>query len=220
MNMTEPIKVLVADDHPMFKDALGRAISSHPQLELVGEAEDGEQALEKIRRTSPDVAVLDVKMPGIDGVGVIEAITLEQLSTKVMLLSGYVEPDVVYHAIESGARAYFSKLTDATVICDAIVAVHGGETILPAEVQTSIAEQIRARGSAERPALTPREHEILRLTAGGRSGPEIAQELSLSPGTVKTHLRHIYEKFGVSDRAAAVAEAIRRGVLDSSHPST
>jgi two-component system nitrate/nitrite response regulator NarL len=130
-----------------------------------------------------------------------------------VLVSGYFDSGLVYEAIAGGAGACFSKLAKASEICDAIVAVGAGETVIPPEMQSHIAEEIRRRAVRQRPVLTERETEILRLTSGGASAPVIAGRLGLSPGTVKSHLRHVYEKLGVSDRAAAVAEAMRRGVL-------
>ncbi len=210
------VTVLVADDHPLYREALARTVGDREGLELIGEAQSGEEALAMIRELRPDVAVLDVKMPGLDGVQIVTELGGSDAPTRVLLLSGYVAADVVYDAIAKGARAYLSKLTDAAHICDAIFAVSEGESVLPPEVQTSIAGQIRQRSAAGHHNLTPREQQILELTADGHSGPDIAKQLSLSPGTVKTHLRHIYEKLGVSDRAAAVAEAMRRGLLRDS----
>lgn len=212
-----PIKVLVADDHPLFRQALSRTISSWDGLELVGEACDGAEALEMIERLRPDVAVLDIKMPELDGLAVLSATEQKDLSTRVMLLSGDVDPSVAYEAIAHGAGAFFSKLTDAAHICDAIAAVHEGKTVLPPEIQTTILGEIRERSRKDRPGLTSREKEILQLAAAGSSNPEVAAQLHLSPGTVKTHLRHVYEKLGVSGRVAAVAEAVRRGAISGNN---
>ena len=207
------IRVLVADDHPLYREALATAVRGRPELELVGEAETGAEALAKIERLRPDVAVLDARMPDVSGTDVLAAIERDSLGARVVLVSGALDSSLVYEAIAGGAGACFSKLARSPEICDAIVSVAAGETVMPSEVQSAIADEIRRRAATERPALTEREVEILRLTAGGASAPAIAGRLGVSPATVKTHLRHVYEKLGVSERAAAVAEAMRRGIL-------
>jgi two-component system nitrate/nitrite response regulator NarL len=207
-------RVIVADDHPLYREGVVRAIKERPDLELVGECDDGRAALDDIKRLEPDVAVLDVKMPGLDGTGVLNAVEREGLATRVVFLSAYLDGAFVYSAVAGGAAGYLSKEADRQEICDAIAAVARGETILAAEAQSGIAREVRLRRQEDRPALTAREREILELTAKGRSAPQIAGELFLSTATVKTHLQHLYEKLGVSDRAAAVAEAMRRGLLE------
>ena len=207
------ISVLVADDHPLYRDALATAVARHPGLELVGQAETGTRALDAIERLRPDVAVLDARMPEIEGTEILQRLQRMSLGTKVVLVSGYLDGGLAYEAIARGAGACFSKLAEASDICDAIVAVAAGETVIPAEVQSHVAREIRQRAVTERPELTDRELQILRRIADGASAPTIAGALGLSPATVKTHLRHVYEKLGVSDRAAAVAESMRRGIL-------
>jgi two-component system nitrate/nitrite response regulator NarL len=208
------IRVLVADDHPLYREGMVRAIKERPDLELVAECGDGLVALEEVRRLRPEVAVLDVKMPGLDGTGVLNAVSRDGLGTRVAFLSAYLDGPLVYSAIVGGAAAYLSKGASRREICDAIVAVARGETVLAAEAQAGIAHEVRLRRGDERPALTGREREILTLTAQGQSAPEIAERLYLSTATVKTHLHHLYEKLGVSDRAAAVAKAMRQGLLE------
>jgi two-component system nitrate/nitrite response regulator NarL len=206
--------VLVADDHPVYREGIVRAIKERPELELVGEAASGRDALEEIRRLEPDVAVLDMKMPGLDGRQVLNATERDDLGTRVMFVSAYLDSEIVYQAIAAGAKAYLSKESTREQICDAIAAVGRGETVLSPEIQAGLAREIQARSDDQRPLLTPREQEILALTAEGLSAPDIGGRLHLSPATVKTHLQHAYEKLGVSDRAAAVAEAMRRGLLE------
>jgi two-component system nitrate/nitrite response regulator NarL len=207
------VRVVVVDDHPLYRDALSRAVGLRPELDLVAEIESGADALREIEREAPDVAVLDVKLPDIDGIAVLEALVRAGSPTRVMLVSGYAESDLAYKAIASGACAFFAKTADAQEICEAILAVARGETVLPSDVAGDIAHEIRLRAVSERPAVTERELEILRLTARGESAKEVGVHLGVSPGTVKAHLRHVYEKLGVSDRAAAVAEAMTRGIL-------
>jgi two-component system nitrate/nitrite response regulator NarL len=208
------VRVLVVEDHPLFRKAVVDAIKTRADLEFVGESENGRDALEAIRATLPDVAVVDVQMPGIDGFGVLNAVTRDALPTRILLLTASVDSAAAFSAVGAGAAGCLLKNASGDTICDAIAAVARGETVLAAEVQSGIAGEIRMRSTADRPLLSPREHEILVLTAAGLSAPAVATRLVLSPATVRTHLQHLYDKLGVSDRAAAVAEAMRRGLLE------
>jgi two-component system nitrate/nitrite response regulator NarL len=210
----ERIRVYVADDHPLYREGVVGALRERPDFDLVGEASDGRRALEDIRRLRPDVALLDFKLPGLDGARVLNALRRDQVATRIMFLSAYVDSAIVYRAVAAGASAYLSKDAGRQAICDAVAAVARGESVLAPEIQAGIVQEIRLREHDDRPALTPREREILLLTADGCNAPEIGRRLYLSPTTVKTHLQHLYEKLGVSDRAAAVAEAMRRGLLE------
>lgn len=208
------VRVVIADDHPLFREAVARAVRERPDFELVAEAEDGTAALQAIRDLAPDVAVLDVKMPGLDGLRVLNAVRRDALPTRVILLTAFLEGSIAFDAMAAGAAAFLSKEADRRRIADAIAAVSRGETVLGPEVQDGLAAEIRLRGAQERPALSPRESEILQHVAAGRSAPQIADILMLSTATVRSHLQSLYEKLGVSDRAAAVAEAMRRGLLE------
>ena len=207
------VRVLVADDHPLYREALATAVQTRSGLELVGQVETGTHALADIERLQPDVAVLDARMPDMAGIEVLGRLQAMSIGTRVVFVSGYLDSELAYDAIARGAGACFSKLAKASDICDAIVAVAAGQTVIPPEVQVHVASEIRHRAAADRPALTDRELQILRQISTGASAPTIAGGLGLSPATVKTHLRHVYEKLGVSDRAAAVAEAMRRGLI-------
>jgi two-component system nitrate/nitrite response regulator NarL len=209
------ISVLIADDHPLFRQAIARVIAERQDLELVAETSDGRAALEQIRALKPDVAVIDVRMPELDGSDVLLALREEELPTNVVFLSAFLDSKTVYDAVAAGANAYLSKEAETDEIVAAILAAARGETILGPEVQTGLAEQIRIREESEaRPRLSEREHEVLKLIAQGLSAPEIGERIHLSTATVKTHLQHLYEKLGVSERAAAVAEGMRRGLVD------
>ncbi len=211
--MAPRVSVYVGEDHPIYLDGLVRALGQRAEFEVVGSSRDGRAALDEIRELAPDVAILDENMPSMLGSDVLEAITREALPTRVVMLSASLDGAVVFRAVANGVRAYLTKDADRAVICDTVSAVARGRTILAAEIQAGLADQVRMRERDDRPALSPREHEILERTAGGASAPEIAGELQISTATVKTHLRHLYEKLGVSERAAAVAEAMRRGLL-------
>ncbi len=208
------VRVLVADDHPLFREAVVRAVRERPDLELVGEAADGRAALDAIRELGPDVAVVDVKMPELDGLRVLNAVTRDGLPTRVVLLTAFLDGSTAFAAVAGGAAGFLSKDADRRRITDTIAAVSRGETVIGPEAQAGLAEEIRARGAKERPGLSDREREVLVHIAAGRSAPEIARLLFLSPATVKSHLGALYEKLGVSDRAAAVAEAMRRGLIE------
>ena len=215
MGGSRRIRVLIADDHPLFREAIARVIAEREDLELVAEAADGRAALERIRELKPDVAVIDVRMPELDGSDVLVALREEGLPTNVVFLSAFLDAKTVYDAVAAGANAYLSKEAETQEIVTAILAAARGETILGPEVQTGLAEQIRFREETEsRPRLSDREHEVLKLIAQGLSAPEIGERIHLSTATVKTHLQHLYEKLGVSERAAAVAEGMRRGLVD------
>lgn len=210
----ERISVYVADDHPIYREGLVGAIKGRPDLELIGEAENGRDALAEIRELVPDVAVLDLAMPELTGFDVLNAIQRDGIATKVVVLSASDESESVFRAIAEGAVAYVPKDSDRGEVCDAIAAASRGEVVLSAGVQVGLASEIRNRGRTERPTLTPREQDVLRLTAEGLSAPEIGFRLHIAAATVKTHMGSAYEKLGVSDRAAAVAEAMRQGLLE------
>ena len=211
----ERVSVLVADDHPIYREGIVRAIKDRPDLELVGEAGDGRQALEQLRRLTPEVAVLDIRMPGLDGTQVLSAMRRDGLATEVLFISAFMEPELAYKTVASGAKGYLSKESSRQDVCDAISTIARGGTAFAAEAQAGLAAQIQERErSGGPPKLTEREQEVLKLVAKGLSGPEIAEEIHLSVTTVKSHLNSLYHKLDVSDRAAAVAEAMRRGLLE------
>jgi two-component system nitrate/nitrite response regulator NarL len=214
MSPAARVSVLVAEDHPLFREAIVRAVKERPELELVGEASDGRAALEEIRRLRPQVAVLDWKMPDLDGLQVLRAVDRDGLPTRIVLLSAFLDGALAYQAVAAGAAAYLTKDADRRRIQETVLAVSRGEVVLAPEIQAGIATEIRQRGRPEGPALSEREREVLGHIAHGRSAPEIARRLFLSPATVKGHLQSLYEKLGVNDRAAAVAEAMRRGLLE------
>ena len=207
--------VLVADDHPLFREGIARAVRERPEFELVAEVSDGREALERIRAVSPGVAVVDLRLPEIDGVAIANAVARDRLPTRVLVLSAFTEPPLVYEALAAGAAGYFSKDADRDAVLDAIAAVARGESRVEPRLQSGLFDELRGRAAAsERPLLTPRELEIVRLMAYGLSAPAIGKRLYLATATVKSHQARIYEKLGVSDRAAAVAEAMRHGLLE------
>jgi two-component system, NarL family, nitrate/nitrite response regulator NarL len=206
--------VVVADDHPVYRGAIAAIVETHPQLDLVGQVETGREAIELIARLLPDVAVVDIRMPDLDGMSVLKAVVRDGLATRVMLLTAEVEGATAHDAVAAGAAGYMSKQSGAAEIGEAILAVARGETVLASEIHAGLAAEIRARSGGSPRILSDRELEVLRLTAEGHSAPEIGKRLYLSAATVKTHLQRIYEKLGATDRASAVAEGMRRGLLE------
>jgi two-component system nitrate/nitrite response regulator NarL len=208
------VTVLVADDHPLYREGVVRALSASGQVEIVAEAADGRAALAQIQEHQPDVALVDYKLPELDGVAVTNAVVRDELPTRVLLVSAFTDSGVVYQALETGATGFVSKEARREQIVDAVLACARGENVVPPDIAAGLVSEIRLRKQDDRPALTQREQEILRLIAAGKSLPEVAKELYLGLTTVKTHVQHLYDKLGVSDRAAAVASAMRRGLIE------
>jgi two-component system, NarL family, nitrate/nitrite response regulator NarL len=213
-SMASAVSVYIADDHPVFREGLTRAVSDHPDFELAGEAADGRAALEDIRALRPQVALIDVTMPELDGVAVLAAIVDEQLPTRVVLLSAHLSAHVVFSGMSRGAAGYLTKAADRDAILEALAAAVRGEVQMPPDVQAELIGELRRNVTSDRPRLTPRESEVLRMVAEGLTTPEIARQLVLGTATVKSHLQTLYDKLGVSDRASAVAVAMRQGILD------
>jgi two-component system, NarL family, nitrate/nitrite response regulator NarL len=209
------VTVLVADDHPIYREGIVRAVNERDELELVGEAADGREALERITELSPTVAVLDIHMPGLDGTQVLSALRRDGSATEVLFLSAFMEPELAYRTVAAGAKGYLSKEASRQQVCEAIVSIAGGGTAYAPEVQAGLAAELQERErTGGPPKLSDREQEVLRLIADGLSAPDIGKQIHLSTTTVKSHLHSLYEKLGVSDRAAAVAEGMRRGLLE------
>jgi two-component system nitrate/nitrite response regulator NarL len=206
-------RVFVAEDHPLYRDGIIEAVRRRPDLELAGWSSDGRDALARIQELEPDVAVLDVKLPSLNGIGIVTALHDTKSRTRTVVLSAYTEPPIVFEAVQAGANAYVTKDSDRDVICDAIAAVHQGRSFFSEDIHHCLAGEIRGRRDDQRPKLTGREREVLQLASEGWNGPEIARKLFLSRATVKTHLSNIYDKLEVPDRASAVAKALREGVL-------
>lgn len=208
------ISVAVGDDHPVVRAGLVQVLTSSGEFDVVAEADDGPGLLAAIIRHRPAVALSDFRMPGLDGAAVAEAVRRGGLPTRVLVLSAYTDPAVMYRCVERGAAGFLSKDADRATIIGAVRAVAAGADVLPAEFVPGLMEQVRhRRASTAAVDLSPREHEILVAIASGRSAPSIALTMHLAPSTVKTYLQRLYEKLGVNERGAAVAEAMRRGIL-------
>jgi DNA-binding NarL/FixJ family response regulator len=205
-----PIRLLVVDDHPVVRDGLCGMFGGDPAFEVVGQAADGAQALELTRALDPDVVLMDLRMPGMDGVSAIGAMTREGLRARILVLTTYDSDIDVLRAIEAGAGGYLLKDAPQDELVRAVRATARGEAALAASVATRLVGQVR---TPVRDPLSPREREVLELVAAGTTNREAAARLFISEATVKTHLMHLYEKLGVNDRAAAVAVGYERGLL-------
>jgi two-component system, NarL family, nitrate/nitrite response regulator NarL len=212
--MIQKVRVVVGDDHPLFRDGVVRALQNSGEIEIVAEADEGTSALEAIREHKPQVALLDYRMPGMDGAEVAAAVTRDQLPTRVLLISAHDDAAIVYHALQEGAAGFLPKESSRSEIVAAVLSCAKGRDVLPASMAAGLAGEIRKRNEPSGPTLSAREREVLVMIADGKTIPAIAGELYLAPSTVKTHVQRLYEKLGVNDRAAAVAEAMRRRLLE------
>lgn len=211
--MGSQVRLIIADDHPLYRSSVERVVRLNPDLSVVGLAQDGNEALDLIRELTPDVAVVDLNMPGLDGIALLDTLVQEGATTRVVILTGHLESEQVYRAVELGAAAVVSKLVEPDTLVRTLTDVAAGKVVLGTEVQSLLAGEVRARRRDDRPVLTDREREVLVHIAEGRSVAEIAATVHLSPSTVKSHLETLYRKLEVSDRAAAVATAMRKGLL-------
>jgi len=209
--VTGPIRLLVADDHPVVRDGLRGMLAGQPDLEVVGEAADGAEAVALAPRLRPDVVLMDLRMPGMDGVDAIRKLRTSFPDARILVLTTFDTDTDVVRASEAGATGYLLKDTPREELVRAIRAAARGEAVLAPAVATKLLGQMRAPAPAG--ALSARELEVLELVARGATNREAGAKLFISEATVKTHLLHVFEKLGVSDRTAAVTTAIERGLL-------
>ena len=209
---SDPIRLLIVDDHPVVRDGLRGMFAGHDGFEVVGDAQDGEEALARAEALDPDVVLMDLRMPGTDGVSAIRALAERGIRANVLVLTTYDTDRDVLTAIDAGATGYLLKDAPRDQLFRAVRAAARGETVLA----PSVAAQLDARTRDPEPdSLTPRELEILQMIATGATNQQAARRLFISEATVKTHLLHAYAKLGVNDRAAAVATAYDRGLMGS-----
>ncbi|WP_344871273.1 response regulator transcription factor [Allokutzneria multivorans] len=204
------ITVLIVDDHPVVRDGLRGMFTGDPRFEVVGEAADGAEAVTLVTALDPDVALMDLRMPGTDGVTAIRTIAERQLRTRVLVLTTYDTDADVLPAIEAGATGYLLKDAPKSELFRAVEAAARGEAVLAPAIATKLLSQVR---SPAKEPLSQRELEVLGLIARGMTNRDAAAKLFISEATVKTHLLHVYAKLGVNDRAAAVATAYELGLI-------
>jgi DNA-binding NarL/FixJ family response regulator len=214
MGETERIRVLIVDDHPATRTGLGFFVKAFPDLELVGESESGERALADSERLQPDIVLMDVRLPGMSGVDTIRALKGRNANVQIIALTSFNEPELVQQTLRAGALSYLLKDVAAEELARAIRSAHAGQSTLAEEAARALVEAVRG-GERAAPNLTEREREVLALVAIGLSNPQIAGELSISPATVKYHVRSILTKFGAANRAEAVAMAWQMGMVSS-----
>jgi two-component system, NarL family, response regulator len=205
---TRQIRVLVVDDHPFLREGIAAAISGQKDMILVGEATNGQEALESFRLLRPDVTLMDIQMPGMNGIEVMQAIRTEFPGARIVVLTAYRGDVQALRAFKAGAVGYLLKNMLRKELLDTIRIVHAGRRRIPDEIAKELGEH-----SLE-DALTEREIEVLKMVASGTSNKVIAGELALAEPTVKSHLKNIFQKLGANDRTHAVTIAIRRGYID------
>jgi DNA-binding NarL/FixJ family response regulator len=205
-----PIRLLIVDDHPVVRDGLRGAFTCDPDFEVVGEARNGAQALAEVERVGADVVLMDLRMPEMGGVEAIERLRRRAPSVRVLVLTTFDTDSDVLPAIEAGATGYLLKDAPREELIRAVRAASRGESVLSPAVARRLMGQVR---KPARESLSQRELDVLRLIADGASNREAAARLFVSEATIKTHLLHIYDKLGVRDRAGAVGEAYKRGLL-------
>ncbi|GAB3615241.1 transcriptional regulator [Humibacter ginsengisoli] len=210
MSEATPIRLMVADDHPVVRDGIVGMVASAPDVEVVGEASDGAQAVSLARVLDPDVVLMDLRMPGTDGVAATREFARLGIRARVVILTTFDSDADVLPAIEAGATGYLLKDAPRDDLLRAIRAAAAGEAVLAPSVASRLMGRVRAPAAN---ALSPRELEVLALVADGATNRAVGARMHLSEATVKTHLLSIYAKLGVGDRAAAVAEGFRRGLL-------
>jgi len=208
-------RALIVDDHPLFLEGISMLVERIDGIELAGRCDSGEAAVDLLMAEAPDVVVMDFQLGDITGLDVLTEITARGLKVRALFVSGRLEDDDAYRLVEAGALGIIEKDSTFDQIADAIARVARGETVLSPRVQAAVMAGVRERkDKAPAVRLSDRELEILNGLARGLSAPAIGRELSLSAATVKSYLQRLYDKLGVSDRAAAVAEGMRRGLLE------
>ncbi|ALD12497.1 response regulator transcription factor [Clavibacter capsici] len=221
--MTAPrIRVAVVDDHPVVRAGLAALLASADDLEVVGQAADGEAAVALVRAERPDVVLMDLRMPVLDGAGATARLREEAPGVRVLVLTTYETDASILTAIEAGASGYLLKAAPEEEILAGVRAVARGDVALAPAIAASLVRQVArpaaAPPAAPTPTLSPRETEVLALVAAGRTNARIALELHVTPATVKTHLLHVFEKLGVGDRTRAVTLAMELGLLPPATP--
>src|SRR5262245_56021759 len=201
------IRVLSIDDHPLVREGIAAIITAQPDMSLIGQASDAHEGIRLYKHTKPDITLMDVRLPDMNGIDALIAIRTEFVNARVIMLSTAQGDVEIQRAIEAGARGFLLKSMPPKEIVAAIRQVHAGKKCVPPEVAAHLAEYLADE------ALTAREIEILRLIAAGNRNRDVANVLSISEDTVKVHVKHVMEKLGANDRTEAVVIAVRRGII-------
>ena len=201
------IRILTVDDHPLLQEGIAAMIRSQPDMELVGEARNGRDAVQRFRETMPDVTLMDLRLPDMNGIDVMIAIRGEFPEARIVVLTTFEGDAEIHRALAAGARGYLLKSMPPRELLEGIRQVHAGKKRIPAEIAARLAEHLSDE------ALTAREVEVLRQVASGNRNRDIAERLFISEETVKVHVKHIMDKLGAHDRTEAVSIAIRRGII-------
>jgi two-component system nitrate/nitrite response regulator NarL len=208
------IRVLIANGEPLFGDAIERVVRQCARFQFVAQASDARGVLEHLRSLRPDVAVLGPSLPGLDARRILGLTRIEEIPTRMLFVGADFDDETTYDLLGDGAAGVLSKATSPEQLREAILAAAAGREFLSGDTLAAVAREIRLRNRDDRPRLSAREREILKRIAQGETPTTMARAMHLGLSTVKTHCRHLFDKLGVSDRAAAVAEAFRRGLID------
>ena len=207
-----PIRILAVDDHPLVRKGIAALVNAEPDMKLVAEASNGKEAIDAFRSHRPDITLMDLRMPKMDGLEALEAIRREFPEARIIILTTYSGDRLVLRALKAGAKAYLLKGEVHTELLDAIRAVHAGQKRIPREIAAALA------GHAGAESLTDREMDILRLIGAGNSNKQIAERLAIAEATVKGHITSLLSKLGANDRAHAVTIGLRRGIIELDSP--
>jgi DNA-binding NarL/FixJ family response regulator len=209
-------RVLIADDQTLFRSGLARLLDEDPRITLVGQAVDGLDAVKKAAALKPDVVLMDLRMPGLDGAEATRQIVRDHPETKVLILSTFETDNYVIQALRAGARGYLLKDAEPAAVASSIVAVLSGERVMAGAVANRVLDMLTGASTPKEfyDGLTAREIEVLKLMANGQANKQIAYNLKISEKTVRNHISHIYEKLHIYDRAQAVLYAVRKALVE------
>jgi len=213
--MTDSIRIVIADDHPVVRQGLATVLGQEEGLEVVGQAANGLEAVDQARKLQPDIILMDLQMPEMDGVEAIEEIKMETSDIGIIILTTYDTDDYIFRGIEAGARGYLLKDSTPEEVIKAIHTVHKGESMIQPRVASRLLDRFSqlSHDSVPEEVLSPREVQVLQLIAKSAVNKEIASELFIGESTVKTHIIHIFNKLGVKGRTEAVTEGAKRGII-------